>query len=196
MSLRIATVGLAVFLGACGYVSEYEKAVYALEPTYCYKSIGKVACYREPFHRDERRLVNYFGPDPSRYDKPDAPEATPIAAPEIINYWVKDAEPVPRPAAVGNVSNLPWLDPAVAKASTGDSDFQRLSAGSGGTRALLERMGIGPHGQLGLSPARPAPGPDRQAARASGQPASEPAPEPASKAQPKPPVVEVEVDVN
>ena len=65
MSIRIATVGLAVFVGACGYVSEYEKAVYDLEPTYCYKSIGKVACYREPFHRDERRLVNYFGPIPA-----------------------------------------------------------------------------------------------------------------------------------
>ena len=193
--LRIlATFGLVSVLGACGYVSEYEKAVYDWEPTYCFKSIGKVVCYKEPYHRDEKRLVNYFGPDPSRYDKPEPPERAPHAPPQMVNYWVKDAVPVPRPAAVGNVSNLPWLDPAAARASAGDSDFQRLSAGSGGTRALLERMGIGPHGQLGLSHARPAPGPDRQAARASGKPASEPAPEPASKAQPKPPVVEVDVN--
>ena len=74
MYKQIATNGLAALLGACGYVSEYEKAVYDLEPTYCYKSIGKVDCYREPFHRDERRLVNYFGPHPSRFEKPEPPE--------------------------------------------------------------------------------------------------------------------------
>ena len=77
--IRISAVlSLTALLGACGYVSEYEKAVYDWEPTYCYKSIGGVACYKDPYPRDERRMVNYFGPDPSRYDKPDAPEATPF----------------------------------------------------------------------------------------------------------------------
>ena len=84
--LRIlATFGLVSVLGACGYVSEYEKAVYDWEPTYCYKSIGKVVCYKEPYHRDEKRLVNYFGPDPSRYDKPEPPQLAPIAAPPMIS---------------------------------------------------------------------------------------------------------------
>ena len=99
--LRIlATFGLVSVLGACGYVSEYEKAVYDWEPTYCFKSIGKVVCYKEPYHRDEKRLVNYFGPDPSRYDKPEPPERAPHAPPQMVNYWVKDAEPIPRPAPV------------------------------------------------------------------------------------------------
>ena len=150
MHKRIATIGLSILLGACGYVSEYEKAVYDLEPSYCYKSIGKVACYKEPFHRDERRLVNYFGPDPSRYDKPEAPEPTPLQAPEMVNYWVKDAEPIPRPAPSGNIASLPWLDPAVAKAEGERLEFARLDANPDGTRALLGRMGIGPHGRFSL----------------------------------------------
>ncbi len=154
MHKRIATIGLSILLGACGYVSEYEKAVYDLEPSYCYKSIGKVACYKEPFHRDERRLVNYFGPDPSRYDKPEAPEPTPLQAPEMVNYWVKDAEPIPRPAPSGNIASLPWLDPAVAKAEGERLEFARLDANPDGTRALLGRMGIGPHGRFSLKPVR------------------------------------------
>jgi hypothetical protein len=183
MRLTIPLTGLAVFLSACGYVSEYEKAVYDMEPTYCYKSIGKVSCYKEPFHRDERRLVNYFGPAPSRYDKPEAPEPTPIAAPEMINYWVKDAEPVPRPSPTGKVSNLPWLDPAMAKASAESRDFTRLAASPDGTRALLERMGIGPHGQVARKPAGQVPQSTQQST-----------PQPAPRAQSKPPVVEVDVN--
>ncbi|MBT3305979.1 MAG: hypothetical protein HN377_05790 [Alphaproteobacteria bacterium] len=154
MYARIVTIGISVLLGACSYVSEYEKAVYDLEPTYCYKSIGKVACYKEPFHRDEKRLVNYFGPHPSRYDKPDVPEATPIAAPEMVNYWVKDPEPIPRPAPTGKVSNLPWLDPAVAKTQSENREFLRLSANPAGTQVLLGKMGIGPNGQVDLKAAR------------------------------------------
>ena len=203
MYKQIATIGLAALLGACGYVSEYEKAVYDLEPSYCYKSIGKVACYKEPFHRDERRLVNYFGPHPSRYDKPEAPEPTPIAAPEMVNYWVKDAEPIPCPAPTGNVASLPWLDPAVAKAEGERLEFARLNAKRDGTRALLGRMGIGPHGQFRLKPVRRFPQPDLviparpiipkqapQAALVPDQPAAQPSPQ----ALPKPPVVEVEMN--
>ena len=43
-------------------------------PLNCYKSIGGVECFREPYHRDQRRLVNYFGPHPSRFEKPEPPE--------------------------------------------------------------------------------------------------------------------------
>jgi hypothetical protein len=77
MYKQIATIGLAALLSACGYVSEYEKAVYDLEPSYCYKSIGKVACYKEPFHRDERRLVNYFGPTRAAMTNPKRPSRPP-----------------------------------------------------------------------------------------------------------------------
>lgn len=207
MYKRFATIGLGLFLGACSYVSEYEKAVYDLEPSYCYKSIGKVACYKEPFHRDERRLVNYFGPDPSRYDKPETPEPTPIQAPEMVNYWVKDAEPVPRPAPSGRVANLPWLDPVVAKAEGERLEFARLNASPDGTRALLGRMGVGPNGHFRLKPVRRFPqtdltvpaGPMKsqeapQAALMPDQAPAQPVAQPAPQAQPKPPVVEVEMD--
>ncbi|MCW9034896.1 MAG: hypothetical protein OQJ97_11810 [Rhodospirillales bacterium] len=56
---------------ACGYVSEYEKSVSDFEPTYCYKSLAGVECYEEPYHRDKRRLVNYFGPSPTRSAPPE-----------------------------------------------------------------------------------------------------------------------------
>ncbi len=193
-----ASVGLAALLGACGYVSEYEKAVYDLEPTYCYKSIGGVACYKEPYHRDERRLVNYFGPDPSRYEAPDAPEATPHDPPEMVNYWVKDAEPIPRPAPSGNVANLPWLDPAVARADAGKREFARLAADPKGTHALLGRMGIGPGGPGGpggKTPVHAVRKVNTDASELSGNtPATQPATQPAPGAQPTPPVIEVEVN--
>ena len=198
MYKRTATISLAALLGACGYVSEYEKAVYDLEPSYCYKSIGKVACYKEPFHRDERRLVNYFGPDPSRYDKPDAPDPTPIQAPEMVHYWVKDAEPIPRPAPSGRIASLPWLDPVVAKAEGERFEFARLNANPDGTRALLGRMGIGPNEQFRLKPVRHfpkiTPQEAPQAALMPDQTPAQPAFQPAPGAQPKPPVVEVEIN--
>ena len=143
--LRIlATFGLVSVLGACGYVSEYEKAVYDWEPTYCYKSIGKVVCYKEPYHRDEKRLVNYFGPDPSRYDKPEPSERAPHAPPQMVNYWVKDAEPIPWPAPTGQLAKLPWLDPVQNQADTDRREYVRLNANPKGVQALLKTMGIGP----------------------------------------------------
>ncbi len=98
-------------LSACGYVSEYEKAVYDYEPLYCYKSIGSVQCYETPRADDERRLVNYFGPAPSRYDKPEPAPEPEYSAPPSINYYVRDPEPVPAPAVVNaQGKQLPWLD--------------------------------------------------------------------------------------
>ena len=150
----LTVIAPAALLAACGYVSEYEKAVYDYEPIYCYQSLAGIQCFDKPNHRDEKRLVNYFGPHPSRYDKPDVPEATPIAAPEMVNYWVKDPEPIPRPAPTGKVSNLPWLDPAVAKTQSENREFLRLSANPAGTQVLLGKMGIGPNGQVDLKAAR------------------------------------------
>ncbi len=192
---RISAIfGLTAFLGACGYVSEYEKAVYDWEPTYCYKSIGKVACYKESYHRDEKRLVNYFGPDPSRYDKPEPPESAPHAPPQMVNYWVKDAEPIPRPAPNGHLANLPWLDPAQGLADAERKEFVRLSSNPKGTQALLRTMGFGPNGVIVKKPEiKAAPAPQQAAVRPAPTPASAPALQPAPPAQPKPPVVEVDV---
>jgi len=99
-TLFVTAVG--AFVGACGYVSEYEKAVYDFEPVYCYQSIGQsvsgVECYKTPKHQDERRLVNYYGPDPSRYDRPEPPPPLTLSAPPAVDFYVRDAEPIPEPA--------------------------------------------------------------------------------------------------
>ncbi len=99
-TLSLTAVG--VLVGACGYLSEYEKAVYDIEPVYCYQSIGQsvsgVECYKTPKHRDERRLVNYYGPHPSRYDRPEPPPPPTLSAPPSVDFFVRDPEPIPEPA--------------------------------------------------------------------------------------------------
>jgi hypothetical protein len=93
----LSALAVGLLVAACGYVDRYEEGVYAYEPTYCYKSIGTVRCYREPFHRDQRRLVNYYGPHPSRYDTPPPPPALVLKAPPPVAFYVRDPEPVPEP---------------------------------------------------------------------------------------------------
>ncbi len=99
-TLFLTAVGALV--GACGYVPAYEEAVYDFEPVYCYQSIGQsvsgVECYKTPKHRDERRLVNYYGPHPSRYDRPEPPPPPTLAAPPSVDFYVRDPEPIPEPA--------------------------------------------------------------------------------------------------
>ncbi len=95
-----ALLTLSGILASCGYVSQYERQVYDWEPVYCYKSLAAMQCFKEPRFADERRLVNYYGPDPGRYDRPDDPDVPELQAPREIDYWVKDAEPVPEAAPV------------------------------------------------------------------------------------------------
>jgi hypothetical protein len=110
MMLRAVIALVAgTLLGACGYVSEYEKGVYDYEATYCYKSLAAVHCFDEPYHRDEKRLVNYYGPAPSRYETPEAPLPVTLAAPPAIDYFVRDPEPIPEPAPRRPKLPLPWL---------------------------------------------------------------------------------------
>lgn len=87
-------------LSACGYVDTYEEAVYDLEPTYCYQQLGSVQCYREPVHRDATRLVNYYGPHPSRYDMPTPPDRLEASAPPPVSFYVRDVESIPNDATV------------------------------------------------------------------------------------------------
>lgn len=205
MRVNFLSLGILAFVGACGgYVDAYEKAVTDWEPTYCYKSIGGVECFREPYHRDERRLVNYFGPHPSRFDKPEAPEAAPHSPPKMINYWVKDTEPVPRPAPTGKVSELPWLDPALVREQADKREFARVEANPDGTHALLKQMGIGPHGEVELKKTRRARLEEKEARalarigaqngtpNESGARAKAEAPVPL--AAPVPPVIEIDVN--
>jgi len=93
---KISAGWLLSLLAACGYVNKYEEAVYDMEPVYCYQSIGKATCYDKPSAVDGRRLVNYFGPHPSRYnvEQPEPFDASDLEAPPEIDVWVKDPEPV------------------------------------------------------------------------------------------------------
>lgn len=97
MRALLVLTAVTFLLGACGYVSEYERGVSGYEPVYCYKSIGGVQCFDTPNHRDEKRLVNYYGPHPSRYDKPAAQPATNKSAPPPVDFYVRDPEPIPEP---------------------------------------------------------------------------------------------------
>ena len=98
MHKTLKTAALVLFLGGCGYVDAYEEAVYDHEPVYCYQSLAAVQCFKEPQHHDKLRLVNYYGPHPSRADEPDQPDVPELQAPtNSVDKWVKDPEPVPQP---------------------------------------------------------------------------------------------------
>ena len=107
----LMTIAAAALLGACGYVSEYEKAVYDYEPAYCYRSLAGVQCYKSPNHRDERRLVNYFGPHPSRYERPEPLPPPRLLPPPPVDFYVRDAEPIPSPAVPMKAPALPSPEP-------------------------------------------------------------------------------------
>lgn len=151
-------------LGACSYVDEYERQVSDWEPTYCYKSLSDVQCYREPKQSDALRLVNYYGPHPSRYEAPEKAPAPAPKAPEMVNYWVKDPEPVPRAAPSGDLGDRPWLtaegqaeQAALEAAHKAKKEDAALMADSAGTRALLRRIA---DGAAGLSAPVDLPAPD------------------------------------
>jgi hypothetical protein len=98
MHKAFITAGLVLFLSGCGYVDAYEEAVYEYKPVYCYQSLAAVQCFNEPQHDDKRRLVNYYGPHPSRSDAPDQPDIPKLKAPtKSVDKWIKDPEPVARP---------------------------------------------------------------------------------------------------
>ncbi|MDD9877434.1 MAG: hypothetical protein OXR84_08350 [Magnetovibrio sp.] len=105
----LTILAAAAVLGACAQKSAYEAAVEDYEPVYCYQSLGGVTCYEKPNFRDERRKVNYFGPAPKRYDRPEPAPAPELFAPKPVNYWVKDPEPIPRAAPLGDLTDRPWI---------------------------------------------------------------------------------------
>lgn len=100
-SAALAVLAILALLGCTSYESAYERAVYDEEPVYCYQSLGGVDCYRSPYRRDDTRLVNYYGPAPSRTKAPKPPKA---------------AEPQPPPAGEGPVRAEPL--PAAGEAVT------------------------------------------------------------------------------
>ena len=93
-TLKWVCVAGTLALGACA--TEQQAAI---QPAiYCYQSLAAVTCLDEPYRRDDKRLVNYIGPHPSRYPSPPPSPPAALKAPAPIDYWVKDSEPVPKPA--------------------------------------------------------------------------------------------------
>lgn len=133
-------VAFAIGLGACSHVDEYERHVTDWEPVYCYKSLAAIQCYREPKHADSLRLVNYYGPHPSRYDAPEPKAAPNFSAPEMINYWVKDPEPIPRAMPHGDLSDRPWLTAEGKVEQQILKETTTLKASEVGINALLRRI--------------------------------------------------------
>lgn len=136
----LALAAAAVTLAACGYVDEYERQVHDMEPVYCYRTLGAPECHREPSYADRRQLVNYFGPHPSRYDVPPVPVLPEPKAPEMVNYWVKDAEPVARAAPAGDVADRPWLTEDGRDEQAAAARRMELEKSAVGTQALLRRI--------------------------------------------------------
>jgi hypothetical protein len=150
----LAVLVCGVALGACAQKSAYEAAVEDREPVYCYQSLAGVVCHEKPNFRDERRIVNYFGPAPQRYERPTPPPEQKLFAPEQVNYWAKDPEPVPRAQPQGDLADRPWIagapnhDAAAAKHIASEREVlagTRLvdaDANSTGTQALLSAIGV------------------------------------------------------
>jgi hypothetical protein len=103
---------LLIVLSACSYLDDYEAQVYDKDPLYCYKSLGEIQCYKKPQAHDERRFVNYYGPHPSRYEKPTAAPESILSAPPPVDFYVRDPEPIPtsNPLPEKGVSNYVSLD--------------------------------------------------------------------------------------
>ena len=119
---KIVVAGLTILsLSACTHKSAYEAAVEDEEPRYFYKSLAGLTCYEKPNHRDEKRLVNYFGPAPMRYEKPEALPLPKRIAPDMVNYWVKNPEPVPTTMPKGDASDRPWLIKTSVEVGPSDS---------------------------------------------------------------------------
>ena len=99
--INLAWPALVAFLclASCtSFESEYEKGVYDYEPLYCYQTLGGVDCHRKPHHRDATRLVNYYGPAPSKYKPPKPPEESPLRPPPKVSAAASET-PQPRTSA-------------------------------------------------------------------------------------------------
>ncbi len=126
---RFAPAALAVLAlslggagaGCGGYVSAYEAAVFDFEPVYCYRNLGDVDCHAAPVYRDRRRLVNYFGPSPTRTAAPETPDIRLYPPPPVFWFW-RDPEPVLRRPAFLTVP--PFEDALPPAVSVADPDVE------------------------------------------------------------------------
>ena len=95
----LSLLALPALIGACSSDPDPEAVVHIDDPLYCYRSIGGVRCFETPYHRDERRMVSYYGPAPHYYARPLLPPPAQLYAPPTIEHFARDPEPVPEPGA-------------------------------------------------------------------------------------------------
>lgn len=96
---RILALALLACLAGCtGYESAYEEGVEDFEAVYCYASLADPMCYRRPYFRDQRQLINYFGPSPRRYDRPKPPKPVRLQPPPPLADQPSGEPPPERPA--------------------------------------------------------------------------------------------------
>lgn len=114
MKSTLALLAAALALGACVTETRYEKAVAAYEPTYCYQSLGAITCHDKPNFRDERRMVNFYGPSPRQYDRPEPePEFDRSPVKPFPDGYGKEPEKPSRKAAAATVPGDQPAPPAV-----------------------------------------------------------------------------------
>ena len=138
-------VGVVAVGGCGGYVDRYEEGVADFEPIYCYSTLADPTCHRVPIASEERRLVNYFGPHPSRYRPPPPRPAPKLAAPPEGPLYVRDPDAAIRARA----------------AAAGRGPGRRRSIGTAAARGRPAqghtRTGLRPAACQGLTPG-PGPG--------------------------------------
>jgi hypothetical protein len=91
-------MGPALTAGCASHESAYARSVADYEPVYCYQSLAAVTCHARPNPRDATRLVNYYGPSPSRYAPVEPPPLAEPQAPKPVGPAVQDPEPAPSAA--------------------------------------------------------------------------------------------------
>ncbi len=124
MVRHLVLPAVAVLLGGCSLSALFEEeAAVQPDPVYCYQSLGRstgsVTCYQTPVHRDQRRLVNFYGPHPETYPRPAPPAPARLSPPPSVDFYVRDPEPVPPEA--------PPLPAARPRADTGAVDGLALA---------------------------------------------------------------------
>lgn len=119
--LRNPLVSLAVALFAAGCGSDrtaYERSVAKEEPVYCYQTLAGIDCYKRPDFRDERMMVNFYGPPPADFERPEPPEAAELTAPPPVDHYCRVGEPdacaLPPPVADAETP-APALGPPVPR---------------------------------------------------------------------------------
>lgn len=95
--MRKLLILLVFAVAACSHDDPYAEGVAEYQPIYCYRVLTDIQCLRTPDREADSRLVNYYGPPPSRFEPPEKPPKPELSAPAPVDYWVKDPEPIPEP---------------------------------------------------------------------------------------------------